>query len=496
MSYYLKYLKYKQKYLDLKNLDLFGGISLGNYNYNDLEGGVIGIASDYPQYAHLIDDYGNEAIADYWRTEINSTTFSINAGHRGTVQPGYYLMYYDSNGEYNDVTEDAEESHDPKFFDNHIHLLSTSILENGYNAINFTVKLNGIKIKINDECLVDAIHLNKYCKKNGIVGYDKLRMMILLFSFFTNLYHTESSAYKFKLNLNINSPKSYTINGNEHPYLTTGEITKCIEVLETFAIICTAISKIEEINTRRTTGEINPYDDINPAQYNQYLEYTADNDRTFKKLLESSFEEKYLDDSFDNTPLDEIKIQQQTRFIHRLSLVNRLSEKKVEEFLKKKDILINSNNLFILPMKNYNDRIKYMEKSISDDKSELIEIRKVRTGSKSMTEAEYIKIYELGQKMISDIQANIQAKETELEKYIKDNEENYNKYKQQLLENANEIRTVNDDNSHFLYDWFDGSQWFEWLAKRKDMTKIRQGFKKRENQRISNGQLIEAGARL
>jgi len=38
MNYYLKYLKYKQKYLDLKNLDLNGGISINNYK--DLKGGV------------------------------------------------------------------------------------------------------------------------------------------------------------------------------------------------------------------------------------------------------------------------------------------------------------------------------------------------------------------------------------------------------------------------------------------------------------------------
>ena len=33
MNYYLKYLKYKQKYLDLKNLDLIGGLSLSKCNY-------------------------------------------------------------------------------------------------------------------------------------------------------------------------------------------------------------------------------------------------------------------------------------------------------------------------------------------------------------------------------------------------------------------------------------------------------------------------------
>ena len=36
MNYYLKYFKYKQKYLDLKNLDLNGGVDLNNYKVENL----------------------------------------------------------------------------------------------------------------------------------------------------------------------------------------------------------------------------------------------------------------------------------------------------------------------------------------------------------------------------------------------------------------------------------------------------------------------------
>jgi len=145
MNYYLKYLKYKQKYLDLKNLDLIGGLSLSN---NNLEGGVPGIASDYEEHAHLLDDYGNEEIADYWRTNINSTTFSANTGIGGVHQPGYYLMFYDSNGDYYDTTNDENaDPRNPKFFNNHIHLLESKFV-NGRNAISFILKLKKKKIKI------------------------------------------------------------------------------------------------------------------------------------------------------------------------------------------------------------------------------------------------------------------------------------------------------------------------------------------------------------
>jgi hypothetical protein len=41
MNNYLKYLKYKQKYLDLKNLNLNGSLNINNYK--DFDGGVGGI---------------------------------------------------------------------------------------------------------------------------------------------------------------------------------------------------------------------------------------------------------------------------------------------------------------------------------------------------------------------------------------------------------------------------------------------------------------------
>jgi hypothetical protein len=273
MNYYLKYLKYKQKYLDLKNLDLIGGLSLSN---NNLEGGVPGIASDYEEHAHLLDDYGNEEIADYWRTNINSTTFSANTGIGGVHQPGYYLMFYDSNGDYYDTTNDENaDPRNPKFFNNHIHLLESKFV-NGRNAISFILKLKNNKIKINQQCFTDAEHLNEYCKIKGIVGYDKLRMMIFLLKDSSCIdYHLTNNQYDILLN--ITNPKlTYVINGVKRPILTRREITKCIETLETYAIICTAISKIDEINTGRTGGTI-LYEAMNPTQFNQYLVDTKNN---------------------------------------------------------------------------------------------------------------------------------------------------------------------------------------------------------------------------
>jgi hypothetical protein len=41
MNNHLKYLKYKQKYLDLKNLNLNGSLNINNYK--DFDGGVGGI---------------------------------------------------------------------------------------------------------------------------------------------------------------------------------------------------------------------------------------------------------------------------------------------------------------------------------------------------------------------------------------------------------------------------------------------------------------------
>jgi len=437
MNYYLKYLKYKQKYLDLKNLDLIGGLSLSN---NNLEGGVPGIASDYEEHAHLLDDYGNEEIADYWRTNINSTTFSANTGIGGVHQPGYYLMFYDSNGDYYDTTNDENaDPRNPKFFNNHIHLLESKYV-NGRNAISFILKLKKKKIKIDPQCFSDAEHLNKYCKTKGIVGYDKLRMMIFLLKDSSCIdYHPTNNQYDILLN--ITNPKlTYVINGVIRPILTRREITKCIETLETYAIICTAISKIDEINTGGT-GETILYEAMNPTQFNQYLV-----------------------DTKNNGNLELFKIVQQ-------------------DFLRKtQELILDSKKLIIK-----------MSQVIFDLKSDfgLVEFSTAFSNQ------------------LKFIQAYISLKESLEENALKIREVNEDNSHQVTLEDMdvdkNEMLTLNSQTEplQFLrrYDWDKDEKnilsdmlstqnefthwpkWYDWLVKRKDISKDNIEYRKRVEQR-------------
>jgi len=123
MSYYLKYLKYKQKYLDLKNLDLFSGISLGNYNYKDLEGGVLGLKENKTDHKNIED------IAKLWQdVSLVSHTLTPNPVTQ-RIQPGYFLNYqvlrpypgYESKVMEKYMKSEVDDQ------DNHIHLLYSNI---------------------------------------------------------------------------------------------------------------------------------------------------------------------------------------------------------------------------------------------------------------------------------------------------------------------------------------------------------------------------------
>ena len=411
MNYYLKYLKYKQKYLDLKNLDLIGGLSLSKYNYNNLDGGVPGIASDYKEHAHLLDDYANEEIADYWRTNINSTTFSANTGIGGIHQPGYYLMFYDSNGDYYDTTNDEKENpRNPKFFNNHIHLLESK-LENGRNAISFTLKLKNNKIKIFQECFLDVEHLNKYCKKKEIVGYDKLRMMIFLLKDFKSTYYTPTSSTSNQYDIlldNTNLNLTYVINGVTRPILFRREIKKCIETLETYAIICTAISKIDDINTGRT-GEINFYEAMNPTQFNQYL-------REINQTELSSNDQK------ERYKLRLIQIQD-----------------KKEEFLRKTEKLIEDSEKSIIKMSQV---IFDFKSDYNIPFKEVFSQQLIDETLKKM-QRDPTNFYSHSNETYEERHQKILDKTNPIFKVM----ENYNLLKQSLEENALKIREVNEDNN-------------------------------------------------
>ena len=292
MNYYLKYLKYKQKYLDLKNLDLIGGLSLNNYT--DLEGGVFGILSDIQEYQDQVQDLTLESIADKWRTKINSTSYSTNVPQiydentgeligEKKLQPGYYLMFYDSNGDYYDASDDAIiDPRNPKFFDNHIHLLKTKVDNFGNNSIEFNVTINPtytiggrLKIKINQELLTQALSLNKYCEENNIKGYDKLRMFIFLLKM-----NDEYDLHHFIVirgdNIITYSPSENTDlyshnNGEILPVFSNEDKEKCIQVLDTYAIICTALKIINKTMTGETTEKTTVTDRMNSTQFLIYL---------------------------------------------------------------------------------------------------------------------------------------------------------------------------------------------------------------------------------
>jgi hypothetical protein len=477
MNYYLKYLKYKQKYLDLKNLDLIDGLSLSNNNYNNLDGGVHGIASDYEEHAHLLDDYANEEIADYWRTNINSTTFSANPRTGWIHQPGYYLMFYDSNGDYYDTTNDEKDHpRNPKFYDNHIHLLESK-LENGRNVISFILKLKKNKIKIDPQCLSDAEHLNKYCKKKGIVGYDKLRMMIFLLKDFPNIYYTPThqTDNQYDILLDINDPKlTYEINGVIRPILTRREITKCIETLEMFAIICTAISKIDEINTGGT-GVINFYEAMNPTQFNQYLS------------------------EINVTELSSYK--QKERYRVRKEQI----QDKKEDFLEKtKELIVDSEESIILIsqlIQQFKTDYK-LDESVAISKqlidATLIKMkRETRSNYSQSNDGTY-------EERRQQMDKEIETKTNLIEKVLKD----YNSLKQSLEKNALKIREVNEDNSpHLLItledmdldknvilslqrESFTWPNWYDWLVKRKDISKDNIEYRKRVEQRANKLEAI------
>ena len=168
MSYYLKYLKYKKKYLDLKNLDLIGGLSLSNYNYNDLEGGVNGLKEKITDHKNIED------IAKLWQNvSLVSHTLTPNPETQ-RIQPGYFLNFQVLNpyrGYKSEVMEKYEKSVvDDR--DNHIHLLDSKIrkifipgalgesLKEDQIIITYALKVDGKGIVIPKECM-DKIRLIK-----------------------------------------------------------------------------------------------------------------------------------------------------------------------------------------------------------------------------------------------------------------------------------------------------------------------------------------------
>jgi hypothetical protein len=345
-------------------------------------------------------------------------------------------MFYDSNGEYYDITNDEnDDPRNPKFFDNHIHLVESK-LENGYNAISFILKLKNTHIKINPQCFLDAEHLNKYCKKKGIVGYDKLRMMIFLLKDFTNIYYTPHQTDKqYDILLDITDPKlTYEINGFTRPILTRREIGTCIETLETYAIICTAISKIDEFNTGGT-GETILYEAMNPTQFNQYLR------------------------QIDPTKLSSNDQIERYRFRQ-----GQIQDKK-EDFLKKtNELIVNSKKLIIKMSQLIFDLKTYSEVEFTKAFSDDIKMLKSYESLNRLLEENALKIREVNE----DNSHQVTLKDMDLDKdemltkngqgkpYLLPYRYNWDEDEKGLME-----ETI------FENRWFHWPKWYDWLVKRE-----------------------------
>ena len=284
MNYYLKYLKYKQKYLDLKNLDLIGGLKLGNYNYNDLEGGVLGIRSETLGYEHTVEDYDTEAISKYWNDKINAVGFSDKRNKLGKFQPGYYLMFYNDDGSRN--VNDVIESH--------IHLLGSDTKKDPSdptiirNNIVFNLKLNNFRIDI-QYFIQDATKLIKYCNIQKIPKKDMLIMMRILLN---NMINTRTSIYNiyqlydttdytvphppnnFDIRLDINT--GYHATG--YPILNQKEKNHTIKILDIYANVCTGLSLYEKFKTGATIPNETDYQNLYQTYVNDHVAVIANDD--------------------------------------------------------------------------------------------------------------------------------------------------------------------------------------------------------------------------
>ena len=122
MNYYLKYLKYKQKYLDLKNLN-------GLNNYKDLEGGVLGfrdIDDRMTPYYHF--DANIERLAYYWHATIGPVSYQRGYNRENNYHLGYFLMFNYKRPKYDDR-------------DNHIHIYESFETDDTF-GFNYSLKIS------------------------------------------------------------------------------------------------------------------------------------------------------------------------------------------------------------------------------------------------------------------------------------------------------------------------------------------------------------------
>ena len=250
MNYYLKYLKYKQKYLDLKNLDLIGGLSLSYNNYDDLEGGVLNFKSDI-ELENSHDHYNIREITKLWKnTGVSEISYSEQ-------QPGYYLMYpqrltcVGRRGNEKEPQEicfyNADTGNDD--IDNHIHVLTSTIedifikktrIKEKFICIHFCLKINGFGVVVPNET-IETIKNNlnnghTLKQKELIIGkiLDDLR-------FYRRTGEAKNQVYKIKLTSSHNDGK-----------LSKAELLELCEYLKLQSLVCLVLKNKQEILINET----------------------------------------------------------------------------------------------------------------------------------------------------------------------------------------------------------------------------------------------------
>jgi hypothetical protein len=234
MEYYLKYLKYKEKYLDLK--------------YNDLEGGKYGLKTG-EKYLNEYNNYNLEGIKDIddmeklaieWNRKVSTTSYSTTQNERNRIQPGYYFNFNFINSS-NPIQSNAPsldappldtplldvqllnaQSRSSKYdFNNHIHVISVENKHNFYKVM-FILKVNGSKLKL-DEVIINEIF--KVIKDETDI--KKISKLI-------NVY----LSYKKRNNIAIENEQ------NLRQYIYEENLENCIKKLIIYSIICKEYLKV------------------------------------------------------------------------------------------------------------------------------------------------------------------------------------------------------------------------------------------------------------
>jgi hypothetical protein len=299
MSYYLKYLKYKKKYLDLKNLDLIDGLSLGNYNYNDFEGGTIGLKSDIDS-DQSSDHYNIREISKFWKNNVSEVSHS--------AQPGYFLMYqkrvsyvaehYKANGIPKEIVYyDSDTGNESR--DNHIHLIKSTVenrwIEHSrtpkrFICIKFCLKINGFGVVV-PKYVIDTI---KTALNNSPASNTKEKELIIgnILGNFEN----------YKQSGDANN-QEYKIELTDHKdgKLSSDELSEVINYLKLQAQVCLVLKNKEEIltNVTKNPDELRQLQDV---QRTNIIQQDLENARREKGIKDAL---KYLQGLNPNATIEE-----------------------------------------------------------------------------------------------------------------------------------------------------------------------------------------------